>query len=376
MQYVVEIVFLTDLHIGNPKVPAKIVHENLIQYLYPTLDDTVDFLILGGDFFDGMVTLDSEAGLVANMIIRDLQLLAAKHKFLIRGIRGTFTHDRHQAKQLMVASKQMPLRLGNKQLIIIHDNVIVEKFDKHGISMLFIPDELPFDNLFETAHELITAASLDKVDIVVHHGYCQHLLPSNLPHTPPNVYSAKEYAQLAHGPVLNGHVHKPGVYRQIVSGGSFERLAHAEEEDKGFFIVEYNPDNHHTSYNFIKNSGAIKFLTIDLPPTVTIPVALTMLQDVAELLVGEILAYVRIKTDDPILRHAAKEMMKKYQNIVFGYDSISRSKQQIDVVGNEDLKCVLQPMTPDNLPEIISKFLATSGITLTTEVIKTELAEL
>jgi DNA repair exonuclease SbcCD nuclease subunit len=276
----------------------------------------------------------------------------------------------------MVASKQMPLQLENKQLIIIHDNVIVEKFDKHGISMLFIPDELPFDNLFETAHELITAASLDKVDIVVHHGYCQHLLPSNLPHTPPNVYSAKEYAQLAHGPVLNGHVHKPGVYRQIVSGGSFERLAHAEEEDKGFFIVEYNPDNHHTSYNFIKNSGAIKFLTIDLPPTVTIPVALTMLQDVAELLVGEILAYVRIKTDDPILRHAAKEMMKKYQNIVFSYDSISRSKQQIDVVENEDLKCVLQPMTPDNLPGIISKFLATSGITLTTEVIKTELAEL
>ena len=52
--------------------------------------------MFGGDFFDSALTMNSDSGLYAAMIIDEVIGLAKQYKVFVRVITGTFFHDRHQ----------------------------------------------------------------------------------------------------------------------------------------------------------------------------------------------------------------------------------------------------------------------------------------
>lgn len=258
------IVFLPDLHIGAPRLAPEQVYVNLQKYVYPQLQNC-QLLILGGDLYDALLNLDGAPGLYAHMFIRHLRHYAKTHKFFIRAIRGTFTHDRNQLQHLLVEDdRKIPAFHDKVPMVQLYDDIAVEKLEPLGLTLLYLPDDLPYSDLLAEAKKRMHAVGLKTVDIIVHHGYCTHLLPHNIPRIPPNTYTVEEYQKLYHGVMLNGHVHFKNITKNCISGGSFERFCHGEEESKGFFIIHYDPATHRSTYDFIENTGATLFKTFRL----------------------------------------------------------------------------------------------------------------
>lgn len=254
-----KIVHLPDLHMGHPNVIAAIMHEHLKLVVYPVLDESVDMLVIGGDFFHTLLDMNSTAAFHVNTIIMELRELAMYNNFLIRIVRGTFSHDRLQ-NHFFIKHKDT-----DTHRVRLFQKPEVEYIEEHDLWILYKPDDLPYDDVWSKMVELIEQQHIDAVDIFVNHGYFEHLLPRNLPHKPHGVLNALKVRESVKGVTLNGHVHRPGVYENVISGGSFERLQHGEEEDKGFFVVNYDKKEKKITYEFIKNPYAPIFKTFTLP---------------------------------------------------------------------------------------------------------------
>ncbi len=87
-----KITFLTDIHIGNPKVYLDRITESLHKYAYPELI-TSQLILLGGDFFDCLLNINSDAGIRAIYIIDELIELCLSKNIYLRVLRGTFSHE-------------------------------------------------------------------------------------------------------------------------------------------------------------------------------------------------------------------------------------------------------------------------------------------
>lgn len=245
---------LPDLHIGNPRIDPQLLHLKLEKYVYPQFDQ-IDVLMIAGDFWDTLLHMSAPSSLVAVVIIRELINLAYEKDFLIRVLRGTITHDRNQ-NQFFQDTEDGRVR--------VFDNIAIEYLERYDQRVLYMPDDLPGDNVAE-AKLLMESMQLDRVDVVVHHGYFEHLLNHGKFKIPPNTLEVNKFNSIFHPKaILNGHVHRPGVYKNVVSGGSFERFAHGEEEPKGFYLITVDDQKAPATFTFIEDKEAMLFKTIDL----------------------------------------------------------------------------------------------------------------
>jgi len=251
---VVKYLLLTDVHLGNPGIDPKMLHLKFKKYLYPELKN-IDILVLGGDFWDTLLHMDSPSSLTAVSIIGELMEMAYEYDYVLRILRGTITHDRNQNQFFQISDD------GRIRTINSIDIEYLERFDQW---ILYMPDDIPGDHM-EIAKQKMRDLQLDKVDVIIHHGYFAHMLPPGIPMEPPHTLTVdKVNAAFSPIVVFNGHVHTPGVYRNVISGGSFERFAHGEEHNKGFFLVDVNKSQRTVSSRFIINEDATVYVTCDL----------------------------------------------------------------------------------------------------------------
>ena len=258
----IRLISISDLHLGHNKVTANIIHHNLRQVLYPKLTSDLDLLNIGGDFFDTLIHLDGKAGYVACTIINELLVLAKEHEFYIRVLRGTFSHDRMQNQIFTAVAEEATLHA--LPLVRVIDTVTIERIDPLDIDILYIPDDLPTNDGMTLIRQCMEDVHLAKVDFVFSHGYFEHLLPIGIPHKPVNTFSPEVFDKFTKGCVCNGHIHTPSVVKKVISHGSFERLCHGEEEDKGFFTIDYDTVTNETTIRFINNPYATIFKTIHI----------------------------------------------------------------------------------------------------------------
>ena len=164
------------------------------------------------------------------------------------------------------------------------------------------------------------------------------------------------------GCVLNGHVHKPSVYEKVVSGGSFERMQHGEEEDKGFFTVKYDLKTHKVHFKFHVNPDALFFKTIKLEEDTQdaniekYKIQLKELMDKASRLTP---VHIRIVTEDTILKQSLIDYTKSmypdfriYLTSMKPKELVAYSTQEQVILNTSDLPVV----TEENLPELLVKF--------------------
>lgn len=256
------VLFLPDIHTGHPRIRPDMLHSHLIEYVYPKLPDT-DLLVIGGDFFHTLLNMNSEAGIMAATIIDELISMAKMNEFYIRVVRGTFSHDRFQNRFFTIRDNGKNV-LWDRPMVRVLDNIEIEIFPKWDLKLLYCPDDQPTTELSETLLECLNSQGIEQVDFLCSHGYFEHLLPSNMDHIPNNTIHWDTLKNRVSGCVLNGHVHFHCIRNRVVSGGSFERFVHGEEEDKGYYIIEYSlKDRKVMKYNFIKNEKATPFITIN-----------------------------------------------------------------------------------------------------------------
>jgi hypothetical protein len=343
----INIISISDIHIGHVKTAPSVIHENLKHYLYPELNQDADILIISGDFFDTLLDMNGDAGYHAAMVIEEIKTLCKENNILIRVLRGTFTHDRHQNRFFKIDVDQVRI-----------DTISVEWIESLGISILYVPDDLPYDNPLEIIKEKMVESQIGKVDIASMHCYFDHLLPKEIPRKPHNCYNSDDIVKLVHGPILNGHVHKSNVYKNVITNGSFDRTAHGEEENKGFFKVVYDTDTKHTSFSFVINRKATVYKTItvggrgisldDFPKVISD----ILNNDVSSS--GRI--YLRVASEDKaVLESTQRYIRDNHDNIVFSAKSLTDEPER-NVVDHLPTIAELPSITKDTLPSMIVAF--------------------
>ena len=258
----VKISFLTDIHIGNPKINLSRIVDSLHTYAYPEMLKS-QIILLGGDFFDCMLNINSDAGVMAIYIIDELISMSLENKIYLRVLRGTFSHDRYQNRLFVDRARNIP-EVDGVPLVRTVDKLEIERFKKYHIDILFCPDDQPQKDMTQAIIDTINANHIDKVDYMCCHGYWEHLLPPNTPVKPHNCLDYQRIKDRVKYQIFNGHVHSPGVWNKVVSGGSFERFRHSEEEDKGMYVADLDTEAEKSKITFIRNKRSVPFITIDL----------------------------------------------------------------------------------------------------------------
>lgn len=242
----------SDWHFFHRNVATKDTIDAIRKYLIPRIKD-VSYFFLPGDVFHTVASLNSDDVAAVISLIVDIFTECYTHNVIFRVIRGTFSHDNHQNRLFLSIHKKLKIPVDFKLV----ENIDIEKFDS-GINVLYLPDNLPFNSkndVFDHIRMLFTANNIKRVDYVVMHGEFEHAGFIGPKHH--NAYTYDDFKNICDGLILSGHIHKPQQYRNIIYAGSINRLAHNEEEAKGFWIIRGK------KAEFIENEDATRFITVD-----------------------------------------------------------------------------------------------------------------
>ncbi len=255
------IIELSDIHLGHKGTPTISILKGLYRLLRDTPSATnVDMIVLAGDVFDRELTFPDDDLLLIRKWIHDLLLFCKKHDIVLRVLEGTPSHDWKQSFEFEHINEQFKIGVDVKHVRLLY----IEHIDSLNIDVLYVPDEWRTDNsqTWLEVQELMAQKGLDKVDFAIMHGAFPHQMPDEASkwmqfHNPDNYLSIVRYH------IFVGHIHRYSQYDRILSAGSFDRLAHGEEGEKGYLYYTLH-SNGKCSIRFIVNRDSTIYKTIDL----------------------------------------------------------------------------------------------------------------
>lgn len=340
-----KIICISDLHFGHNRVQSADTANNIRDCLFPQLDDSVDILFITGDVFDGTISFNDVDSLVVLELFTELFLLCSEKNIKIRIVRGTFSHDHRQLELISKLYVKLDIQLDYK----LFNEISIESIDGIG-SVLYVPDNLPFPSkkeAFHHIHKLLQVIGIDRVDYVAMHGEFSHMI---FGHVNLNAFDVTDFKDICSKYVFSGHIHKPLLYKNVISVGSFNRLAHNEEEAKGFWIIEENP-------RFVKNEGATLFKSFDFTRFNEIEDIIGKYDNLVSSF-PEKKSFVRVFIHDVHLKQALlKYNDSKYLNIRLTFKNPSQKEKDTDTFLNDKLKkketILLEVPSLENIASIV-----------------------
>lgn len=253
--------FISDIHLTNTLID----NDALLESLYEKFDDAhinkLDLISISGDFFDKAI-LFAHPDIVAiqNFIIFLLRQVK-QFNIVLRVLEGTPSHDAKQSKSFDYLNTALDINADCKHV----NNLSIEHHDGLNIDMLFIPDEwrATTEATQQDVNKLLKEHNLLQVDFTIMHGMVEWQVPKGL-HLPS--HSSKFYSGITRKYVSIGHFHNMEVRENIIAQGSFDRLAHNEEEPKGHIVVDVEGEyyGNNDKLTFVENKKATLFKTIDI----------------------------------------------------------------------------------------------------------------
>ena len=139
------------------------------------------------------------------------------------------------------------------------DTLFIEKVIDWDITILYIPDEYNHkaSDTYKDVRKLLKENNLSKVDIAFIHGQFHYQLPMVQLESS---HTEQEYLDVVKYYISVGHIHTHSIYERILAQGSFDRLAHNEEEDKGGMLINIYK-NGDMNFQFIPNKRSMIFKT-------------------------------------------------------------------------------------------------------------------
>lgn len=341
-----KILEFSDVHLGHNKCPTLHIVENLTKNIinFPNLGD-VDIIFIAGDFFDRLLTLPDPDVDIIKFWINKLLYRCKELDIVLRVLEGTPSHDWKQSKQFANIDKMASMGCDVKFV----ETLCIETIDKFGIDVLYVPDEWrpENDDTWIEVKNLLNEKGIDSVDFAVMHGSFTYQLP---PHVRAPIHDEERYLSIVRGLVFIGHIHKHSTYERIISAGSFDRLAHNEEEDKGFVLAEVSK-GYDYKVQFHVNEEALTFKTIKCGD---------MDLDTNLIRIGEIVSklrpgsHVRISADEtnPILTNI-DELRKSYPLIHFTSKKEKDKEKIKEVLLDFEVKYEPINITSSNIKELL-----------------------
>lgn len=258
---ILTILSISDVHLNHDRNPTERIIANLDAYVLDRPDfKDLDILFIAGDLFDKLMEHDSINRAPIYLWFSRLINKCVENNVILRCLEGTPDHDWKQYEIFDTLKAMLQPNLDYKYV----KTVTIEYIEKLDINVLYIPDEFR-PKAIETlaiVKELMASKGLEQVDYAVMHGMFPYQIPEIA--DSPACHDADEYIALVKHLIFIGHVHSHRVMSKIVPQGSFDRLSHGEEDDKGFVIAQVNHKTGEKVVSFIKNHNAMIFKTIDV----------------------------------------------------------------------------------------------------------------
>jgi hypothetical protein len=357
------IVSVSDIHFGNKRISSLDIAEQFVRHVFPKLKDA-DLCILGGDFFDQMLYFSDEHtnGIVSLML--DLLSECDKYGVVLRILRGTFVHDRTQCANFKLYHEKGFY----KNSLKYYDILSCEYIKELDLRVLYIPDDLPYkssEEVMNVIYKMLHDLNWDKVDYVFGHGYFDHMLPEYIPNKPKCTFTVDQFRDIVRRLVIFGHVHFSNKTEFVLYNGSFPRLAHGEEEPKGFLYIQ--DDGKDAKIEFIENKYATKFLTFNLSMYDTVEESMNEYLKRVDIYKDEPEIYIRVIHPSNDVKSILSKLTKNhYPRVIYSHESGKDKPKSIKISDIIDMNELPVP-TPDQLPQMIFNFLNVDGKSPLTE---------
>lgn len=332
---------ISDIHLGHDKTNTEFIVENLYK-AFPDNQTTgeLDLIWIAGDLFDRLLTSPSTAMSKYYEWCSHFLRICKKYDIVVRVLEGTPSHDWKQARTMIDFNINSGINADLKhitELSIVHE-------EKFGIDVLYVPDEWRARNVdtWVEVQGLLREHNLEKVDFSIMHGCFAFQIPSNLLEMI-EIHDAPSYLDITRYLIFIGHIHHYSQHDRIISAGSFDRMRHGEEEEKGHVRATIEPDGNYTA-KFIVNRGAKRYDTIDFTGYPLDEVYRSL-----DILVAEIEkdSYIRLQadTDDAVFK-AGADIKERYKSLNISYKSNQKKDKIKPIVTKEAIKTVnLSPST-------------------------------
>jgi len=255
----IKYIVVSDIHLGHLNTPTVSIIQRLDRLFYTNvIFKELDIIFIAGDAMDRLLDFTTDDIYEIEKWIARLLLFCAKNDIALRVLEGTPSHDWRQP-QLFETVNEM---LGKPADLVYHSALGIEYMSKFGINVLYVPDEwdASTDKTFDEVKQHLKDNNLNQVDISIMHGQFGYQIP-NAPDTVPK-HNEENYLGITKHYIHIGHVHTHSQHSRIIAQGSFDRLAHGEESDKGLIYVSISKDI--PTYEFIINKDAEIYKTIDV----------------------------------------------------------------------------------------------------------------
>lgn len=250
---------LSDVHLGAKRNSTENIIANLDKYFDDYKDNSrftdLDAIFIVGDLFDTALDYFDPDVARINIWFIKLSAFCSRHDIVLRILNGTPSHDWKQGKNLQPVADALKHKVNFKYI----EDLSIEYIPELGINVLYVPDEWNSSNdeTFRQVQILLKEQNLKQVDITMIHGTFRFQLPI----CKGEIHKEENYLDITKYFVSVGHIHTYAVYDRIIGQGSFDRLAHGEEEPKGAVVISIDDENGH-KFNFIENKQAKIFKTI------------------------------------------------------------------------------------------------------------------
>lgn len=337
---------VSDVHLGHPKTPTLHITTNLDR-AFPDRDAThqLDIIFFGGDLFDRLLSLNQiDVPQILEWAGHFVQM-CERNKIHLVLMEGTPSHDWGQTRLLEVLKK---LGMGSQYFHYITELSIVH-FQDLDIDVLFVPDEWrpePDDTWMEV-RELLRLKNLEQIDFTILHGAFEYQLPE---HVKAPKHLTERYQQITRQHVFGAHIHTPSVRGNILVNGSFDRLAHGEEEEKGHWRVRY-PVGKPPVVKFVVNEHAKVYKTIDCTG-LEVEIALNRLAYEVERMPKDSHLRVKANKTDPILA-SFDVLRKKHPEIHWSSKVTEEETIQKNLLVDMRTEFTQIQITPENIDELM-----------------------
>ena len=348
---------LSDLHIGHMGISNIKLVEDIKKEIFPFIEKS-DILVICGDITDRSMDLSDTTSNYLVSLFLDIFNLTDKLNIPIFILRGTISHDRENMNIPLEIHKRYKYR--NK--IYFRDILDIVYIEELGYYVLTIPDNLNYKNIDDVYLDIkkkMHNLNIDSVEYVFFHGTFKHVFPEYIK-LKSLIFDEKKF-NFVNKNILAGHIHTHSEYGKVIYVGSFERLNHGEEEDKGFLYIEDYKD--FNKIKFIKNKNANLFVTIDVDKLKE------PIKEIDKKIKNKIINLRFISQDNDKLKSLQEHYSKKENVNVKILWKKKENKEDIKVI--ETIK-----FEYENLPKVIKEFCNKNKYKLSLEDIKDILKEM
>lgn len=250
MRYIVT----SDIHFGHKNTPTRHIIESFTHSILNEANRSITALFIAGDLFDHLLYLNTTEAQQIMQFFHRLLNYCCDNDIALKVLEGTPSHDWYQSSML---AKINDVRSHKAQLTYMKalDIEYCDRLQKH---ILYIPDEWcnNQEDLDVQIRTRMLELGLVQVDMAILHGAFRYQA-KGVP-VGSFLYDEAYFLGLVRGLIHIGHYHVHTHLDRIVAQGSLERLAHGEEDPKGYVLA--NSEDH--SWVFVQNPRAYTYKTI------------------------------------------------------------------------------------------------------------------